>query len=94
MCADRCGITSWPLAASFSASSTVASIPWLGEDVIVTVDAGGRASHVWSAFSRGMTSNFGRATRERSACRWSAVMAGALRLPSLNAIDRSPPTEP
>ena len=41
MCADRCGIASWPSAATSSARSNVASIPWLGDAVTVTVAPGG-----------------------------------------------------
>ena len=83
MCADRCGITSWPSAESFSASSTVASIPWLGDEVTVTVDAGGSSSAFRIAFSSGMSSYFGRRTSARSAARCSGASPGTFRFQNI-----------
>ena len=46
MCADRCGMTSCPRAASCSARSNVASIPWLGDAVTVTWPPPGATRHL------------------------------------------------
>jgi hypothetical protein len=85
MCADRWGTASCPRAARTSASSTVDSMPWLGEAVTVTLARGGSAAAASIAFFNGMSSNFGAATRARIAMRCAGGNAASRFLPIFNA---------
>jgi len=62
--ADRCGMTACPREASHSASVSVASAPWLGEAVTVTVEPGGSAP----ALSRRSSMESTRTSRRALVC--------------------------
>ena len=91
MCADRCGTAACPAPAISSARSIVASMPWLGEAVTVTVAPSGRASAASRASRSGISSNFGDAINARRAVRCSAGKVVPRRLVSFTATSSSFP---